>query len=165
MSTFYGKYRGQVQNNLDPNQMGRLQVSCPAVLGDGTLAWAMPCVPYAGSQVGLFAAPPVGANVWVEFEGGNANYPIWAGCFWGRGELPSEAGLPTGRVFVTDGLKAVMNDLPGAGGLTIEVSPPSVAVPLKLAFTSSGIEISCGAASVKLDPATVKINDGALEVI
>lgn len=85
MKRYYGKYRGKVENNIDPMQLGRIQVSAPAVLGDGTLSWAMPCTPYAGSGVGFFAIPPVGANVWVEFEGGDPDYPIWAGCFWGTG--------------------------------------------------------------------------------
>lgn len=67
---FLGKHRGKVENNVDPLQLGRVQVSVPAVLGDGRLSWAMPCVPYAGSGVGLFAVAPVGANVWVEFEQG-----------------------------------------------------------------------------------------------
>ncbi|MCB1831203.1 MAG: baseplate assembly protein, partial [Gammaproteobacteria bacterium] len=69
MTQFFGKYRGSVENNVDPQMMGRIQVSVPAVLGDGTLSWAMPCVPYAGPGVGLFTLPPNGANVWVEFEG------------------------------------------------------------------------------------------------
>ena len=65
MSRFYGKYRGTVENNIDPLMLGRLQVSAPAVLGDSTLAWATPCVPYAGSGVGLFLIPPTGAHVWA----------------------------------------------------------------------------------------------------
>ena len=73
--------------------LGRVQVSVPAVLGDGRLSWAMPCVPYAGSQVGFFAIPPVGANVWVEFEGGDPDYPIWSGCFWGTGEVPATPAM------------------------------------------------------------------------
>ena len=80
MSRFYGKYRGKVENNIDPMQQGRVQVSVPAVLGDTTLAWAMPCAPFGGSGVGFFTVPPVGANVWVEFEGGDTDYPILAGC-------------------------------------------------------------------------------------
>ena len=58
----YGKYRGQVASNVDAASRGRLQVSVPALLGD-QLVWAMPCVPYAGNGVGLFALPPVGAGV------------------------------------------------------------------------------------------------------
>ena len=47
MTEFFGKYRGKVVNNVDPLQVGRLQVSCPDVLGDGRLSWAMPNVPPA----------------------------------------------------------------------------------------------------------------------
>jgi hypothetical protein len=85
MSQYFGKYRGKVENNLDPQLQGRLQVSVPAVLGSGTLSWAMPNSPYAGAQEGFFAVPPTDSNVWIEFEGGDPDYPIWSGCFWGIG--------------------------------------------------------------------------------
>ena len=165
MSRFYGKYRGTVENNIDPLFLGRLQVSAPAVLGDSTLSWAVPCVPYAGSGVGLFLIPPTGAHVWVEFEGGDPDYPIWSGCFWDIGEVPAVPAIPQMKVLKTDGVTITLSDLPGAGGLTIEVNPPVVATPLKLVFNATGIEISNAAASVKLTPASVSINNGALEVI
>jgi hypothetical protein len=178
---FFGKYRGKVENNIDPMMMGRVQVSVPAVLGDGGLSWAMPCAPYAGSGVGFFAIPPTGANVWVEFEGGDPDYPIWSGGFWGVGEAPAQPAIPQMKVFKTDGVTLTINDLPGVGGLTLEVSPPLVAVPLKMTFDISGIQIEAtpstvkigptgieltnGAASVKLSPVSVSINNGALEVM
>lgn len=87
MTKYYGKYRGKVENTIDPLMLGRIQVSAPAVLGDGTLSWAMPCTPYAGPGVGFFAIPPVGANVWVEFEAviwttpfGLAVFGVWVKC-------------------------------------------------------------------------------------
>ncbi len=165
MTAYYGKYRGQVANNVDPMQLGRVQVSVPAVLGDGRLSWAMPCVPFAGSQVGFFAIPPVGANVWVEFEGGDPDYPIWGGCFWGTGEVPASPAVAQVKMIKTDSITLTLSDLPGAGGVTLEVNPPAVSTPLKLVFDSSGIELSNGSAKVKLTPASVSINDGALEVI
>ena len=66
MKELFGKYRGKVANNVDPLQQGRIQVSVPAVLGEGRLAWALPCVPYAGPGVGFFTVPPIGGNVWVK---------------------------------------------------------------------------------------------------
>ena len=165
MRQFYGKYRGKVENNIDPQQMGRIQVSAPAVLGEGTLSWAMPCVPYAGPQVGLFTVPPVGANVWVEFEGGDPDYPIWSGCFWGLGEAPALPAIAEMKVLKTDSLTLTFSDLPGIGGFTLEVNPPAVPIPVKLVCDASGVELSHGAASVKLTPASVSINNGALEVI
>jgi hypothetical protein len=165
MPQFFGKYRGKVENNLDPMQVGRLQVSVPAVLGEGRLSWAMPCVPFAGSGVGFFAIPPTGANVWVEFEAGNPDYPIWSGCFWGVGEVPALPAVAQMKVIKTDTITLTLSDLPGIGGVKLEVNPPAVATPLKLVFDVSGIEISNGAASVKLTPASVSVNNGALEVI
>ena len=164
MTPFFGKYRGKVENNLDPMQLGRLQVSVPAVLGEGRLSWAMPCVPYAGAGVGLFAVPPVGANVWVEFEGGDTDYPIWSGCFWGVGEVPALPAVPQMKMLKTDGITLTLSDLPGAGGLTIEVKPPVVPIPLKLVLNASGIELSTGPASVKLSPASIAVENGAASV-
>jgi hypothetical protein len=178
---FYGKYRGQVANNMDPMLLGRLQVRVPAVLGSGQLSWAMPCVPYAGPHVGFFALPPVDANVWVEFEGGDPDYPIWSGCFWGTGEVPVAPAIADIKVFKTQSITLTLSDLPGGGGCTLEVGSPAVPVPLKLALQAqgisvegpqgatvqlrpSGIEISYGAASITLALTSVSINNGALEV-
>jgi hypothetical protein len=165
MKQFFGKYRGTVQNNMDPQMMGRVQVSVPAVLGDGQLSWAMPCAPYGGAGVGFFAVPPVGANIWVEFEGGDPDYPIWSGCFWGLGEAPAQPAVPFIKVLQTDGIMLKLDDTPGAGGLTLEVNPPVVPMPLKIACTTSGIEISHGAQKIVLSATSVSVNNVALEVM
>ena len=97
----WGKYAGKVVDNDDPEQMGRLKVSCPAVLGDASV-WAMPCVPYAGPGGGFYFIPPKDAGVWVEFEGGDVSRAIWTGCYWAKGELPSDAGSADVKLIVTD---------------------------------------------------------------
>jgi hypothetical protein len=163
--TYYGKYRGQVANNTDPNKLGRVQVTCPAVLGEGRASWAMPSMPYAGNNVGFFAVPPTGANVWVEFEAGNLDYPIWSGCFWGKGEVPTSTPVATTKVFKTDGLTLTVDDTPGSGSVKLEVSPPVVSMTLRIQLSSSAMELSAGAAKITLGPATVSLNDGALEVL
>ena len=165
MKEFFGKYRGKIVTNTDPLNLGRVQVSVPAVLGDGRMSWAMPCVPYAGPGVGFFALPPVGANVWVEFEGGDPDYPIWSGCFWGTGEVPAQPAVAAMKVFKTDGVTLTLNDSPGGGGFMLEVGPPLVQTPLRLVLDAAGIELNNGAATIKLSPASVSINDGALAVI
>lgn len=162
---FYGKYRGTVRNNIDPLQIGRVQVSVPDVLGDGGLSWALPCAAFAGPGVGFFAVPPVGANVWVEFEGGDPDHPIWAGCFWNPGQTPAKPAVSQVAVLQTQGVTLKLSDLPGAGGFTLEVGPPAVAIPLSMTFNATGIEIRNGKNSIKLTAASVTINDGALEVI
>jgi len=161
----YGKFRGTVVNNVDPMTMGRVQVQVPAVLGEGQLSWAMPCAPFSGSGVGLFAVPPVGASVWVEFEGGDPDFPIYSGGFWAVGEAPATPAIEQMTVLARSGVTITLNSMPGAGGLTIEVGPPATAVPMKLALGPAGIELSTGASSVLLTAASVSINNGALEVI
>ena len=164
MSQFFGKYRGTVKSNLDPLKQGRVQVSCPAVLGEGSMSWALPSAPYAGAGVGFFAVPPVGANVWVEFEGGDTRVPIWSGCFWGPNESPNASGLPLTKMLKTDGVTLTIDDLPMGTGCTLEVKPPIVPQAMKLVFDKNGIEISLGAQSIKLSLISVSINNGALEV-
>ena len=158
---FFGKYRGKVENNIDPQMMGRVQVSVPAVLGEGSLSWAMPCAPFAGPGVGFFTIPPNGANVWVEFEAGNPDYPIWSGCFWGLGEAPAVPALAEIKVLKTDTATITVNDLPGIGGITIETT-----LGAKIAISATGIEINNGmGGSLVLQGPQVSINNGALEVV
>ena len=165
MTAYYGKYRGLVVNNVDLNRMGKLQVSCPQVLGESILSWAMPCVPFAGVMEGFYMMPNIGSNVWVEFEAGDPSRPIWSGCFWTQQTIPPNALLPTVRTIKTSGCELTLDDTPGAGGITLQVLPPTVAVPCTIKCDVTGIEINVGAAKVKLDPATVDLNDGALKVI
>lgn len=92
---FYGKYRGFVVNNRDPKRLGRLTLRIPSVLGPQvTSGWAMPCLPYGGQKnQGFWCIPEVGAGVWVEFEEGDLEFPIWVGTFWsepgGTSEIPT----------------------------------------------------------------------------
>ena len=93
---YFGKYRGTVVNNIDPLKMGRIQIMVPDVLGLIPSTWAMPCLPIAGKQMGMYAVPQIGDGVWVEFEQGNPDYPIWVGCWWGSmAEVPAQALLAT----------------------------------------------------------------------
>jgi uncharacterized protein involved in type VI secretion and phage assembly len=93
---FYGKYRGLVVDNADPENRGRLRVRVADVLGDEVVSgWALPCAPYGGAaDQGFFFIPEVGAGVWVEFEHGNLEYPIWVGTFWSKPGGASEVPKP-----------------------------------------------------------------------
>ena len=86
---YFGKYRGLVKDNKDPSGLGRILAIVPQVPGM-RLNWALPCAPYAGKGVGFYTVPPIGAKVWIEFEGGDPSHPIWSGCFWQDGEVPTE---------------------------------------------------------------------------
>jgi hypothetical protein len=83
---YFGKYRGIVLNHTDPLQLGRILAQVPDVSALPT-TWAMPCLPYVSSH-GILALPPVGTSIWIEFEQGNVDYPIWSGCFWNPGQPP-----------------------------------------------------------------------------
>jgi uncharacterized protein involved in type VI secretion and phage assembly len=160
VSEYYGTYRGTVAQNIDPMQLGRVMVTVPAVTGDSSLNWAMPSVPFAGSGVGLWAIPPMGANVWVNYEGGNADYPIWTGCFWGTGEVPATPAIAQQVVLKTSSCTLTLSDIPGVGGVTIELK-----TGMKIALTQTGLEITDGqGATIKLQGPTVSVNNGALEV-
>jgi uncharacterized protein involved in type VI secretion and phage assembly len=166
MTQYFGKYRGTVVNNIDPLQTARIQVSVPAVLGQGQLSWAMPCVPLAGQQTGVYLVPTIGSNVWVEFEGGDPDYPIYAGGFWSPGEVPAVAllGLPNSPSIVlqTSGQNSLaISDVPGTGGLMLRSASGAM-----ITINETGIVITNGqGATITFTGPTIDLNGGALTVV
>jgi uncharacterized protein involved in type VI secretion and phage assembly len=156
---YLGKYRGTVVNNVDPQRRGRIQVRVSDVLGDHQSSWALPCVPYAGKGVGLFLIPPQDALVWVEFEQGDPDYPVWTGCYWGDGEAPTSPAMAEKKVLKTDAGTITLDDNPSTRGITIET-----ASGLKLVMSTNGIELSNKSQKITLSTQSVSLNDGALEV-
>jgi phage baseplate assembly protein gpV len=100
-----GKYRGFVADNQDPESRARLRLRVPSLFADEVTAWALPCLPFGGlAGQGLFSVPDIGAQVWVEFEGGDRMNPVWTGTFWQQqGDAPADAAqpTPTTRIFKT----------------------------------------------------------------
>lgn len=164
---FYGKYRGTVINNVDPLQMGRIQVSVPDVSGLLPSSWAMPCVPVAGKQMGTFAVPQQGAGVWIEFEHGDPDYPIWVGGYWGTAaEVPALAlaGIPASPNIVvqTAGQNAfVLSDVPGpTGGITLMTKEGAL-----ISVSDTGIVIQRAGASITLGDSGIVIQNGQGAII
>ena len=158
---FYGKFRGLVSDNRDPLMLGRIRAKVSDILGDEESGWALPSLPYAGDGVGLFLVPPTDAWVWIEFEHGDPDYPIWTGCFWALGQVPASPAVAEMKVLKTDGVTITLNDLPGIGGVTIETS-----AGMKIVMNAMGVEINNGmGGSIKMTGPQVSINEGALEVI
>ena len=164
---YYGKYRGTVVNNVDPLQIGRIQVMVPDVSSLMLSSWAMPCLPVGGMQMGMFTVPSIGAGVWVEFEQGDPDYPIWTGCFWGvTAEVPAMAKtVPPGVSGITlqttlmNGI--VISDLPGPTGGIMLKSPTGATIIVN----DTGIYIQNGkGASIMMTGPTVTINNGALVI-
>jgi hypothetical protein len=169
---YYGKYRGLVINNIDPLQIGRIIAQVSDVLGEAPSSWAMPCVPAAGIQAGCFIVPPIGSEVWIEFEQGDSDYPIWTGGFWGTvGEVPIFAtappAIPPGQniVLQTTGENMVLISdaapTPATGGIILKsVSGAMIVV------NETGIYISNGqGATITLIGPAVAINETALTVV
>ena len=170
MSTapLFGKYRGTVVNNIDPLRIGRLQIMVADVAGFVPSTWAMPCTPVAGINNGMLAVPMIGSGVWVEFERGDPDYPIWVGGYWGSAaEVPLLSNaVPPGVQGITlqtplkNGL--VISDLPGpTGGILIQTTTGAM-----IAVSDVGIIISNGkGAIINMTGPTVDINLGALTVV
>lgn len=159
---YFGKYRGKVVENVDPMVMGRILASVPAVPSVKS-TWAMPCVPYAGPQVGFYTMPPIGANVWIEFEGGDPNYPIWVGCFWSEGELPLEAP-PEMKVFKTEFNTFILNDTPEEGGMTLTSIPDCVDDLCSLTFDAEGIQLKIPESSIDMTTGTISATTGNISM-
>lgn len=95
-----GKFRAKVVNNQDPKNMSRIQVECPKIYGSFISPWCLPCLPYAVNNINSIV-PPINSMVWIEFEEGDTNKPIWTGCImkpnekieWDTIELKTKNGL------------------------------------------------------------------------
>src|SRR5262249_6668710 len=158
---YFGKYRGMVIDNVDPMQIGRLMVQVPDISGLIPSTWAMPSFPVTGKQMGTWWLPQIGAGVWVEFEQGDPDYPIWSGCWFGSAAevpAPALAAPPTVPNFViqTQAQNTIMiSDLPGpTGGIVIKARNGAF-----IAVNDVGITISNGqGAMINLHADTVDIN-------
>jgi uncharacterized protein involved in type VI secretion and phage assembly len=165
---FYGKYRGIVVNNVDPMRIGRIQVSTPDVGAAIPSSWALPCVPITGKKSGTWFVPQIGAAVWVEFEQGDSEFPIWSGCFWGSSsEVPGpvqKQNPASPSIVLQTGLahQFVMSDVPGpTGGIMLKAATGAM-----ILINDLGITISNGkGAEIVLSGPNVNINKGALTVI
>jgi uncharacterized protein involved in type VI secretion and phage assembly len=165
---FYGVYRGTVVINVDPLQIGRIQATVPDVSGLTPTTWAMPCIPVAGKQMGTFFVPQIGAGVWVQFEAGDPDRPVWTGGWWGSAaEVPALAlaGVPGDPNFVIQTTlqnAVVISDLPGpTGGIMLKSTTGATII-----VNDTGIYIQNGkGASIVMAGPTVTINQGALVVV
>ena len=163
---YFGKYRGTVVNNVDPLQIGRIIAIVSDVSGLLPSSWAMPCVPVAGINMGVFTVPPIGAGVWIEFEHGDPDYPIWVGGYWGSAaETPKMSNIvPPGLAGITlqttQGNGIVISDEPGTGRILIQS-----ATGAKILISDDGITIDNGqGAVITLKGQSVDVNDGALAI-
>lgn len=164
---YYGKYRATVLNNLDVMNQGRVQVQLGDRYGPFPSTWALPSLQFAGKgNACIVALPAVGSMVWVEFEAGDPDFPVWSGGFW-----PDPSGFPVqalaGATPVTPNIH-----LQTTTGTSVTLSDnPAQQVFIKtitgamISIGASGIVISNGqGASIALTGPSVIINGGALTI-
>jgi hypothetical protein len=156
-SRYYGKYRGLVTDVNDPDKLGRIKATVDSITQGKELEWAFPVVPFAGAAHGLLLLPKVGDGVWIEFEAGVLSRPLWTGCWWGKGDLPSPNG-PKKRFLITEeGLQILLDD----DTKTLQLKHPGGG---EITMKNNSILIKLQSAAIELTPAGVSVNNGALEV-
>ncbi len=163
---YLGKYRGTVKVNFDPMQQGRLMVDVPDVTGLFPSTWAMPCLPMADIATGMFVKPAIGSGVWVEFEQGDPNRPIWVGGYWSQPQaVPPMAHLaattpPVSPVLTmetkTSGLSISDTPLGAFGNLCLRSKVSTII------FNDNGIQII--APSVSILTPKFSVNQASLTV-
>jgi hypothetical protein len=165
---YYGIYRGTVINNVDPLFLGRIMATVPDAGGIIPSTWATPCVPLAGKQMGTFMVPQIGAGVWIQFEAGDPDRPVWTGGWWGvAAEVPvlALAGVPGDpNIVIQTTLQnaIVVSDLPGpTGGIMLKSTTGATII-----VNDTGIYIQNGkGASIVMVGPSVTVNAGALVVV
>jgi hypothetical protein len=179
---YYGIYRGTVVQNVDPMQLGRIMVTVPDVGSITPSTWATPCVPLAGKQEGTFMVPQVGAGVWVQFEAGDPDKPVWTGGWWGNAlEVPTASmvppPIPPGQTIVIQTTLQHLLLISDAPPLAMEAPVPPPAPPgtggivlrsptgAMIVVNDTGIFLNNGkGASIELLGPSVMINKIALVV-
>jgi uncharacterized protein involved in type VI secretion and phage assembly len=153
-SRFYGKYRGLVEDNKDPQNLGRIKVKVPEVLGDVVSGWAWPCAPFVGSQAGFFAIPAKGSGVWIEFEAGDTSRPIWVGGWWGQQDVPLKPAGGKAR----PGTKLLRSDK----GLTVALDDDAQKITVADGKARNQIVIDVNSGTVTLKGATQVVFESPL---
>lgn len=163
---YFGKFRAVVVDVDDPDKRGRVRVKCPKVLGEGKSKWCEVCSPVAYEDHGDFCLPKKDDTVWVEFENGNPNKPIYVGAWWSNEHTSAadEYGDDI-RIIEFDGCKIKMKSdesiettIKNSKVLMKEnETTVSVGDNCEIKLTDKTIELSVGSATLKLDGDSGKI--------
>ena len=145
---YYGKYRAKVVDIKDPESRGRIRVMCPMVLDNFKSAWCEPCIPVAYDFGGDFALPKIGEFVWVEFEEGDPNKPIYTGGLWCTNKTPSPTYNEKERLITWGKCKIAMNESTG----TIKISVGSAV----LTINENSIQMYSNSVTVNGNPVSTQ---------
>jgi hypothetical protein len=156
-SSYFGKYRGLVTDIEDPQNACRIRATVPAVLGEHPCGWAMPAAPFAGPAYGVVMLPAIGSGVWIEFEAGRLDSPIWSGAWWASGQRPEPQG-PKLRVIVSENGHTVILDDHSDEVRVIHGSGPEIKM------TGSDIVLTVGACELRITSTEISLNNGMVKV-
>lgn len=179
---FYGIYRATVLSNVDPMFLGRIMVSVPDVGSVTPSTFVNPCVPMAGKQQGTFMVPQIGASVWIQFEAGDPDKPVWMGGSWPNTAVVPAAALlpvpPPGQAIVFQTTMQQLLMISDAAPLPMLAPVPAPAPPVTggivlrspsgamIVVNDVGIFINNGkGATIELVANAVMINKVALVVL
>jgi hypothetical protein len=118
--------------------------------------------------MGVYMVPTIGAGVWVEFENGDPNRPIWTGCRLNMGDVPPTAllGNPADPNICIQSLlqhSIMISDMPPSpitGGIILKSFSGAMIV-----VNDTGIYLSNGkGATITMVGPSIDINVGALTV-
>lgn len=159
---YFGKYRGKAGPQVEGDSRGRIYVTVAGVLEEATPA--EPCVPWAADKMGFFFVPPDGADIWVEFVGGDRTFPIWTGCYWGPTAsapttYPADGSLGAVYAFVTEALAVKATE--ESSGKKLEITFDGMSLILE----EGSITIDAGSGgTVTVSGSKFEAVDGALSV-
>jgi len=156
-SSYFGKYRGIVTDVDDPSNQCRIKATVTSVLGEATSGWALPAAPFAGDQHGMVMLPKVGSGVWIEFEAGQLDHPIWSGAWWAAGQRPEPQGNGI-RVIVSEHGHRVILDDEGDEVKLVHAGGPEITM------TATEIVLTCGACEIKISNQSISLNNGMIKV-
>jgi hypothetical protein len=156
-SRFYGKYRGIVRDIDDPESLGRIKAEVPAIYDELQSPWAMPSFPFAGKDHGLVLLPEVGDGVWIEFEAGDIDRPIWTGCWFASDEQPEPKTSKARVLITTAGHKIVLDEDEDQ----IQILHPGGA---EFTMTADEIVLKLGSCELKITQDEINLNNGMVKV-
>jgi hypothetical protein len=158
-TSYFGKYRGIVTNVDDPNNQCRIKARVDGLLNGQETGWALPVAPFAGDGHGMVMLPAVGSGVWIEFEAGRLDNPLWSGAWWASGQRPDPQG-PKVRVIVSENGHTVILDDENDELKLLHGSPGGPSITL----SGSEIVLSCGACEIKISTDDISLNNGQIKI-
>ena len=129
MKNYQNIWPGIVENNIDPEKRGRLQIRVGQIFGEvgktdeaiptQLLPWALPCFPTTGVKSGVSIIPEIGAGVWVMFVQGDCRNPVWLGGWYAQSE--NTTGQLTG--YLPNPRNYVLIETPKGHSLLVKDTP------------------------------------------